>query len=375
MIYIVILAVLAIFSVVEYAIFDNYKNKFINQSTVSFKFIRYGVFWTLIAFLIVFAGLRFFTGLDFASYRWIFNMSRVHVRAADVEYGYYGLNEFINNFTHDPQWIYLIMALLTLPLKGIFINKKSSRIYLSLFIYFTMFFLVYDMGQMRSSLAQAIGLIAILFYMNNKKKIAFVLILFGMLFHSSEVILLLIFIIGDRKYSFKTIVLTYIGAVIFGQLLNLHYIGSVASKFPNSHLAMQINHYTTNPVFASKIGLSLNVIFDFFLLALILFIRWYKNLEDKKFNIMFNIYFIGICLYLVFNNYSVLGIRLGDYFRLILIVLIPFVINQIKNKKIKYLILFIFIGIFSTIVFRELTVNAHIYLPYKLNFFGNVFTL
>ncbi|MGL5616056.1 MAG: EpsG family protein [Sarcina sp.] len=370
MIYICILGVLALLTVGDELITDN-----IEMKIRGYKAIKTVVFWGIIAFLILFSGLRFFTGLDFITYRWMFDMSKLHIRADHVEYGYYFLNLLIGKFTNNPQWIYLVMATATLLLKATFIKKGSKKIYLSLFIYFSMFFLVYDMGQMRSSLAQAIGFIGILFYLRGQKKISIVFILLGSIFHSSELILLLIFVFGEKYIESKKIIIGYIIFLILGQLLNLHNIGTLAGKFPTSHLAVQINHYTTNPIFASKIGLSFSVIFDFLMVMFILIFRKIYNINDKRFNFLSNMYILGVYIFLLFNNYSVLGIRLGNYFKLSIIILIPLMLGKIESKKIKYLILFIFIGLFSIMVLREISVNHIIYLPYKANLFGTIITI
>jgi membrane-associated HD superfamily phosphohydrolase len=124
---------------------------------------------------------------------------------------------------------------------------------------------------------------------------------------------------------------------------------------------------------AIKIGLSFNVLFDFAMMLFIVFMRKYYNLgKNKKFNLFFNLYFLGVCSYLLFNNYFVIATRFANYFRLALIILIPMLIDKIENKKIRFAVIALFIIIFSILFIRQLYVHIPIYLPYKMNWFGKV---
>ena len=133
-----------------------------------------------------------------------------------------------------------------------------------------MFFLVYDMGQIRSSLAQGLGLLSMYLLTKNKKKTAFICILIAACFHTSSIILMLLFFIKDKRYDAKKIIITYIVFIILGQLMDLHFIGMFAKEHIHGNLGIKIYRYTASSLFAKKIGLSANVIFDFIILAMFL---------------------------------------------------------------------------------------------------------
>lgn len=379
MAYIFILIVLAIFAFSDYLIFTNEENGY-NKYSVGIlgRKINFGIkniiAWLLIVGLILFAGLRYYSGFDYGNYSIMFYKALVAYRSQHVEYGYYFLNRILGMVTENPQWIFFIMAAVTLFIKGTTISKLSKKIWFSIFIYYSMFFLVYDMGQIRSSLAQALGLFAMYLFTKNRKKTAFICILIAACFHTSSIILMLLFFIKDKRYSAKQIIITYIVFIILGQLMDLHFVGMFAKEHIHGNLGIKIYRYTASSLFAQKIGLSANVIFDFIILVMFLLIRWYNNVNDKKFDYFFNIYFTGICIYLLFNRYFVLGTRFSDYFKISIVILLPMLIGYIKNKNRRMLFLLFFMAMLGIMVFRQVHVNSNMYTPYAINWFGHIIT-
>ncbi|MGL5616055.1 MAG: EpsG family protein [Sarcina sp.] len=373
MIYFIILAVLAFLTLFEYISSDlrGYKNGVlkwnIGRYSIEFKNI---IFIFLIIVLIVFSGLRYYSGFDYINYIRIFKRAEEGIRYLNIEYGYYALNRLIGMITGNGQVIIFLMAFLTLSIKAFVIGKKSKNKIFALYIYFCMYFLVYDMGQIRSSFAQAITFLAIYLYMDGKLKTSIILIVLGAFFHTSCLIVLLIFLFRDQWLSEKFLIIGYILSIIIGQLINLKYIGDIAKHF-NGSLAHKIYEYTASSTFAVRAGFNFTVLFNTAIFLFILYMRRRYRLNNRSFNILFNSYFISIVIYMLFNNYFVIAVRLSDYLRLSIVLLIPLLINLIENKKIKYFIVFILILILTLMVFRELSVNSASFLPYKINFFNN----
>ena len=374
MIYLLILIDLAIFAIIDYL----NKNKIVKSNgevvVASSKHllssIKTIVFIINIIILIVISGFRYYTGFDYVNYKYMFQRV-IWGQPVNVEKGYYYLNVLVQRFTNDHQAIFLLVAVLGLSLKGISIAKLIDKRNFALFIMFGLYFLVGDMGQMRSTFAQAIDLFAILLYLKNYKKTSFIVILIASTIHISSIIMLIMFLVRDKKYNLKVFIMVYIGMAIIGQFLDINAIGD----YGRLHWGLageKLYGYTVEKS-AIKIGLSFNVLFDFAMMLFIVFMRKYYNLgKNKKFNLFFNLYFLGVCSYLLFNNYFVIATRFANYFRLALIILIPMLIDKIENKKIRFAVIALFIIIFSILFIRQLYVHIPIYLPYKMNWFGKV---
>lgn len=368
MIYYFILISLAGLAFIDFIQSDKYKD-----GTKAYKYKPY-LYWVVIAGLIIFAGCRYYTGHDYYSYVEVFNRISLGIKVTNMEWGYQQLN-YILGFISDNSWIvFFVVSLLTLVIKGVAIQKESKYIFFSLFICFCLYYLIGDMGQIRSTLAQSLDLAAIVLFIKGRKEFnvaSLILILLGSLFHISSLCVLVIFIVGARKYKVRTFVITYIVLTILGQFLNMAILGEIG-KHVGGFIGDKLYEYTLGKTFAQKVGLSFNVIFDFFMLIFILYMREKYDLASRKFNILFNTYFISICSYVLLNNYFVFAVRFANYFRLSLILLVPMLVSKINNKKIRMFVLMIFIGIFAMMVVRILMANAVFYIPYRINLFGNI---
>lgn len=373
MIYFIILALLGFLALFEYFIpvSNNGKATLINFKRNSLlENSKIIIYFLIVLILIIFAGIRYYSGFDYVNYVRIFKRAMDSIRYLNVEYGYYLLNKFLGFVTNNAQVIFLVMAILILAIKGFIIKKRSRAEFLSIYLYFAMYFLVYDMGQIRSSLAQALTFLAIYLYIDKKVKSSIVLILIAATFHTSALIILLIFLFRDKWISDKIALIIVGASVIIGQLLDLNKIGAIAKHF-NGPLAHKIYEYTASSKYAVKIGLSSNVIFDVVIFAFILYMRKRYKQKGREFNVLFNCYLLAISVYLLFNNYFVIAVRLSDYFRLSLLILIPMLLYLIENKTLRYIVLFILIIVLAAMVYRQINGNIIYYLPYRVNLFHN----
>lgn len=380
MIYLLVLLDLVIFAALDYVLPVGKNLEVVNgnsnhsyEECNKIRRFKIAVLVVNIIILIVISGFRYFSGFDYESYAYMFQKMMGH-QTVSVERGYYYLNVLVYKFTTQVQVVFLVMAIMILSIKGIAIFKGTKRRNFAFFICFALYFLIGDMGQIRSTFAQSLDLLALVLFMNNYKKTALIPILIGTTFHISSVVMLFVYIVWDRKYSTKIFVIIYIALAIFGQFLDMNVLGEIG-KSMGGMIGDKLYGYTVNKSTA-KIGLSFNVLFDFMMMVFILFMRKVYNLgKDKKFNLLFNVYFLGVCSYLLFNNYFVIGVRFANYFRLALIFLIPLLLDKIENKKIRVALAFIFIFIFSVMVLRQLGSHLDVYLPYRMNLFGKIVTI
>lgn len=375
MVYIILLIVLSCCAFLDYIVIDNDKivNNLAVASTMKRKIKpRDIIYIILVAVLIIIAGLRYYSGYDFANYSSMYYGSLLGLRFDGVEKSYYYLNRMFNPFTGSPQAVIFTMSLVTLIIKAVILRKASNKYLFGIFIYVTMFYFVYDMGQIRSSLAAAFGAVALYLIAKKKKKIAIIFIILAALFHTSAIILLLALFVRGNKQSVIKLAIIYIVCFLLGRFISLHYIGIFAQNHIGGALGKKIYMYTVSHAFAQKIGISLTLIFDLVVIIIALAVREIYNIKDKYYNMIFNLYFIGVAIYLLFNNYFVIGVRLSNYFKLVLVVFIPMIIGKIPNKRIRALMVMFFIVALALMAYREISGNINIYLPYHMNIFGKI---
>ena len=379
MIYLIIIFILAILALLDFANINIKKevtgaDKEVNLKggiSTKISFTKYSIYILALAILIIFAGLRYYVGLDYSSYSTIFYQV-MGGRVVHLEPGFIYFNKFIASYFSSPTLIFFTFAALTVVFKGIIIKKDTKRVFFALFIAFSLYYFVGTMGQIRSTFAQAIDFIALYLYMKNKRILPFILILISVLFHSSALIFLLIFIIGARRYNTIFIIGLLIACAIAGHFLDINGIG-IHFKDSFGFIGPKIYHYTN--IATQKIGLSFSVLFDIIIVGFGLIMRKIYKLNSRKFNLLFNVYILSIISFLIFNNYLVIGVRFSNYFRLPLILLLPYLIEKIENKRIRLLVASIFIFIFFMMNVRFLQANYIFYMPYRMDLFGHILSL
>ena len=379
MIYLIIIFTLAIFAILDFFDFKIKKEargriEILNSEEAipnKLSFFKYTVYIAIIIILSIFAGLRFYVGLDYSSYSNIFYkiMSGQNVH---LEPGFVYFNKLIGNHFYYPTLMFLIFAILTVTFKAIIIKLDTKKVFFALFIAFSLYFLVGTMGQIRSTFAQAIDFIALYLYMKNKRIIPFVLILISALFHVSAIVFLLIFILGARKYNTIFIIGLLIACAALGHFLNIKGIGL---EFKDSYGFIGSKLYSYTNVETQKIGISFNVVLDIIIVIFALVMRKVYSINNRKFNLLFNVYVGSLISFLIFNNYFIIGVRFSNYFRLPLILLLPYLIEKIENKRIRILVASIFIFIFFMMNIRFLQANYVFYMPYRMKIFSHIISL
>ena len=379
MIYLIIIFILAILAILDFFDFKIKKNGWRRIEILSSeeailnksKVLKGTIYIVVIVMLSMFAGFRFYVGLDYSSYSNIFyqimNGQNVH-----LEPGFVYFNKLIGNYFYYPTLIFFVFAILTVTFKAVIIKLDTKKVFFALFIAFSLYFLVGTMGQIRSTFAQAIDFIALYLYMKNKRIIPFVLILISALFHVSAIVFLLIFILGARKYNTIFIIGLLIACAALGHFLNIKGIGL---EFKDSYGFIGSKLYSYTNVETQKIGISFNVVLDIIIVIFALVMRKVYSINNRKFNLLFNVYVGSLISFLIFNNYFIIGVRFSNYFRLPLILLLPYLIEKIENKRIRILVASIFIFIFFIMNIRFLQANYIFYMPYRMNIFGHIISL
>lgn len=146
---------------------------------------------------------------------------------------------------------------------------------------------------------------------------------------------LLLYFVRNIKFSKKSLLACGLSVTIFSfiDIMNISkYINNtfINNSYLNRKLALYSNQY---------IGLIYVTLLIRLFIVAICFIYLY-NPENKQSRVMFNAYFIGVCIFCLFRSVSILGVRGSVYFRYFELLLIPEYIVYIKNMlpaKTKYL--------------------------------------
>lgn len=249
--------------------------------------------------------------------------------------------QFISN---DSQIMFITIGAIVAISISWFIYNYSENITLSFLIFVGLRFFYFTLTGLRAALAISIILFAYK-YLEKKDYIKVVILtVIASLFHTSAIIFIFaIFIDKIKKSKILFIVVLIIFAINI--LLN-NAITYWAIQLP---LLSQYSSYVLNPILEES---GLTVIFIF----LITFIGYYfstlsksdkKNLTNIS-SIFLKHLFIGISFYII-NFFYANAFRMGHYFIISIVALMPNIINNLKlNKKVTYLIKIVAIILLTT---------------------------
>lgn len=304
------------------------------------------VFVSISIFLCLFAGLRGM-GYDYEPYAYyIYN----NIDSPPMEPGF-SILLWITQLFHNSIALLLTVAIIAVALKASFIYKYSYNYFLSLLIYFHISFLIHDMGQMRYGLAMGVVLWAMDALLKDKKKMFFVLVTLAVSFHYSALIVYPIYFLRNYRVSTKLFIILCLSSFALVTLNATGVFFWVADHIPIVGVVHRIDFYVTEGGDFESKGAGFNFSFLFRLFVLLLFYFVKKHNDNHVVNAFFNFYVYGIFVYLILTSVPSFSYRCSFYFKLLEIIIIPFIIYRVRNILLKPILLAFMISYCSYGVF------------------------
>lgn len=302
------------------------------SALTEFKYnnLEKGYFILISLTLIFIAAFRDGIGYDFFSYEKIYNYIHVYqmgMKDLNIETGYYFLMKYSNSYIT----LVVISSSVAIFLKLIFIYKYSENKFMSLLLYFSGVFIMFDMGVIRQGIAIAIALISIK-YIKEKSFMKFMLIIIlSSFFHISSLVFIPLYFIANKSLNrwHYYIVASIVLILSFLDMSSL--IVNISNVIPIDLVKTKVTYYSSIYTGDSTISLIKKVIF------LVIFVESYKrfNISDSLSYIFLNGYFLSIIYMGIFSGIDIIGGRgpYGLYFMQIFI--FPILFRNSKNTYYK----------------------------------------
>ena len=316
--------------------------------------------------------LRFGVGADYFAYGEIYyrmdpsNLNNSLKIFPDVELLYRWLNLFAR-FFGVPYHLFvgiLSSVLMFITLK--WLEAFDDNFELSVLLYFTMFFFVWNLSAMRQGIS-----IAVLLYLffNSKKEYSITVKLIAsivMFFvHASSIIVFVLYIISSLKWTKKTLLIALVASIF----MNFLPISTLAAYLENIPYLNKILYYI-DPVHLSIFSFSALMRFFFFGIVFIHYddLTRESNLSYKLIN--FTLLSFISYFFLMFS--SLLASRVSVYGYILMVVIIPAILATYPSQKVKR-VLFASVFAFSLFSFyKELSAmvdqTEYKYSMHQLNF-------
>jgi len=243
--------------------------------------------------------------------------------------------------------IMLFYALVSLVLKVFTVNRLSINPYLTLLFYFSYFFVVHEMTQIRIGLASAFFLISLISFLNGNRRVFVALILLATLFHYSAIFYLLLLLFNTKNFNRNLYIVLLLLSLILGFfklpiliLLGNFDFSNLSSKLAN-YVAMSENGILFINVFNS-INL-LNILCCFYF---IFFIKKEILINDKRLNLFLKCNILSIFLLSFLAGAPAFSLRFNQLFGIANIFLFTYLVKYLPAKRLNIFILVLIAGYF-----------------------------
>lgn len=307
--------------------------------------------------LIFFSGTRYFTGVDYDSYLEVFKNLEYHLEIGMIERFFILISIFFKKYLMLPEeQLFLIFEIINTYLLYKFItNNLNKNLFLALYIWYSFYFLLLNMGQFRFGMAILIcsNLISYL-YTDSYKKFSLGIIL-AFFIHRTSIIYLFLLFVKKKIFSNKNLLIFPLISFFVGKfLINIKFLFLIASIINSQKLKSM-----AYGAFIYKVGFSF---YQVYMIILLILLYFYKS-KDYRINIIKKIMSLGIGMYFLFINLAIFT-RFSDMFISLQTILFPMIINNF-HKKINKIIIFILVVIICSYVFFSSLIGSSEYIPYR----------
>ena len=253
----------------------------------------------------------------------------------NYELGYILFNKLISTIWNNKQFFLAVCAFVSIFPIAFLIYKKSKDSLFSCFIYMGLPSFLMLFSGLRQSIAMGLCALSFLF-IEDKKWVKFIItVLFASLFHATAIIFLIAYPLYYFKMGFNSRIASLIILLLIFifryQLFNILSPIFKEDALPDNNGA-----------------LTLLLIFVGIYVFCFLFAP-----NDKEINGLLNLFYLACCCQVFGNIYST-AMRVGYYFMIFTVLLVPRVVNELKDdKRIKItvktviFIAFILFGLYS----------------------------
>lgn len=213
------------------AFFEEYLGKYKNV-----------LYWGLGVLLIALAGFKGVDSVrDAANYEYFFINYDDPILAKGVEFSFLWLSKLLYPIFHDVHAIFLLYAAIAIPAKLYAIKRISPIWFLPFVIYISNYYILHDLTQIRASVASGLFLVSVYFLGENKKYIAFFLLIGAAFFHYSAISLLPLLFLSNKDLGIKQKII-WASLIPIGYLLYFLHI-NIITTVPIPYISDKIETY------------------------------------------------------------------------------------------------------------------------------------
>lgn len=335
-------------------------------------------------FLTVFLGIRYMFGNDYVNYLYQYNIIK-----GGVDYSYSWIETVLFNETpSEPGWVLLnrcfsstsfAFLVFVLTLFELYVLYNCIKKYVSPHLYwFSIFIFMINpsnmltcVSMMRQYLAMTIFIFAIRYIIEKKYIKYFLLIVSAAFIHTSAIILLPVYFIGNINTNIlkiNTIRICLTVVVAFWYIVGAYYFGDIVKDLLGLSLFQRYEEYTDSAGKSISLGFSTVIYLFLFYLG----VSSIKNSTREETTLIL-ISLIGILIMPLGTAIPHIT-RLSSYFTYTLIFVCPILISNLKKRSLRVILVILMMVFYtnSLVFFLDSTINKEAYSTYRTIFSSDV---
>lgn len=215
--------------------------------------------------------------------------------------------------------IMLFFGLASVFLKTITIRKFAINPYLVILFYYSQYFLLHEMTQIRIGFASAIFFIALIYYLKGNRKAYILIVLIATIFHYSAIMYLILLFFNSKNFNKYVYAGILIISLVLGYL-KIPFLNFLGDLNP-ANFSGRLSNYAdlVESGFADEINVfnTINLITILCAFFYIIFITKEKLIEDKALLLFLKCTIFSIFLLSLLSGIPSLAFRFSELFALV----------------------------------------------------------
>lgn len=281
--------------------------KNLTEKNINNKFNKFNsvLLFVLVVLLIIAAVFRPSTMADYGSYVRLFD-GRDQIDR--IEPAFKLLVSVINLINGDFYLLFLIFALISIPLRIFLLNKYSPLVWGSVIVYLSNIYILHDLIQIRAAVASALLILLVYYSYKRNLKSFIITLIISFCFHYSSIVFVVVWFLSDKKNPSRYYILLLFSYLMYFAQYSFSYL---IPFIPISTISDLLTTYSARDSYENN---AFNLIQLGRIVLAFLFFHSINNEQDNYpwFVYFLKTYIIGLCFLPLFSSLSGVALRLME---------------------------------------------------------------
>lgn len=274
-----------------------------------------------------------------------------------VELSFVMIASILRNIADEPQLLFIVYAILSIPFKAYALTKISDLWFLGMAVWLSRYMILQDMTQIRVAVSTAIFLYSLLYLGNGDKRKYLLCCVGATFFHYSAIVMFPLALVGNKDLTKRWLIALYVLPIMGYMLssLNINFLNLI--PIPYIQDKVEIYEAARDDGFMGMDEINLFNPMYLLRLALYYLLLWKYEIVKEHcaiLPILLKIFAFSYVAYTMLSFIPVFAYRISEFYGITELVLMPLVIYTVKPEWVARCFL---IAVFAYITYLDIFKN------------------